>query len=238
MSCRAILCVCVGLALSTSGCFWNAPLLTGSGTLVTETHSAEDFDALAVESAYDVTARSGKEYAVEVTADDNVMEYVSVQQNGSQLKLGLSQPLRLQGVTLRAEITVPTLRSVDVGGASQVRINGIECSELELDLSGASQIQGQLFASDLHVDLSGASKVQLSGQCDHLAVDASGASSANLEELVSESSSIDASGASQVHIHTRGELIADVSGASKLTHNQEAEIGRVETSGASSMSQR
>jgi hypothetical protein len=211
--------------------------LTGSGSLVTEEYDLDGFTAVRAGSAFNVMITQGDEYSVQVTADDNLGENLVVETRGDALVLELRQPtLIFRNVTLRADITMPTLEAVDVSGAPTGTFTGFSTDgEFQAQASGASTIEGDIEANDVRVDASGASNVILSGSTQTLDVQASGASRADLSDLTAVDVRADSSGASTVRVNVSGELDADASGASTVEFSGNPTRVREDESGASTI---
>jgi hypothetical protein len=108
-----------------------------------------------------------------------------------------------------------------------------------LHLSGASDLEGELnVAGDLDVNLSGASDMTISGSSQNISVDVSGASDVKAYEFTTNTCKVDASGASEVRITVDKELSAKLSGASNVSYKGGAVIRDIKTSGASSVSRK
>jgi hypothetical protein len=234
----ASLCLGAVVLLNCSGCLVNLPTVVGSGAVVDQAFEATDFDQIEVHSTFDVAVRLGPMRAVEVSADDNLMEYIEVKERGRVLEIGLSRNIQIRDGTLRATVMVPRLTAVSANGASKVLLDDLECEDLRLEIHGASRARGVVTTRQLQVSGHGASSVELAGKVDRLSVDMSGASNAKLEELLAASCSADVSGASTAHVYTVGVLEATASGASTVTYNQGAHTKGIRSSGASNVRQR
>jgi hypothetical protein len=135
---------------------------------------------------------------------------------------------------MRAKITMPKLRGVDASGASQVTLGGFESNDsLEVQVSGASTIRGDIQAGDATFDVSGASTVRLDGQGSDATITVSGASTADLANYVMKNVTVEANGASSAIVDVRGRLDAQASGASKVEYLGNPTLGRIDETGAS-----
>ena len=157
---------------------------------------------------------------------------------GSTLKIGLKPSLRLviSQATREAEVTLPELTGLDLSGASHGTISEFSSTNpLNVDVSGGSQLLGNIEAGDTVLDVSGASQVILSGSAQEVVIDASGASTVKLADLPVTDAAVNASGASQVTVNPSGRLDADASGASRVHYLGSPTLGKIERSGASSI---
>ncbi len=213
--------------------------LTGSGNLEIEEYAFTDFTEVEISSAFEFEIEQSNSYSINITADDNVMDYVQVLKDGQTLKIGLKRVIWLGPVTLRASVTLPQLQGLTVSGASRGTISDFSSTEdLDIMVSGASRVTGDITAGDVEFDISGASTIQLEGSANDIVADVSGASSFNLDDFIVNNADVDFSGASSGTINLNGRLDADLSGASRLWYIGEPTMGTIDTSGASTISKK
>ena len=213
--------------------------LIGSGNLETEEYAFTNFTKVEISSAFEFEIRQSSSYNISVTADDNVIDYVQVSQDGQTLKIRLGRVTWLGPVTLRASVTMPQLHSLTVSGASRGTVSDFSSTEdLDITVSGASRVTGDITAGNVEFDISGASTIQLEGSADDMVASVSGASSFNLDDFTVNDADVNFSGASSGTINLDGTLDADLSGASKLWYIGEPTMGDINTSGASTLSKK
>ena len=213
--------------------------LAGSGDLETETYAFTDFNKVEISSAFKFEIEQSSSYSIEITVDDNIMEYVRVSQDGQTLKIGLKPATWIGPATLKASVTMPELRGLDISGASRGTVSNFSSTEdLDIMVSGASRVSGDIVAGNVDFDISGASSVELEGSANDIIADVSGASSLKLDDFTATNADIDFSGASSGTVNLSGRLDADVSGASRLWYIGEPTMGDIDTSGASSVSKK
>jgi hypothetical protein len=116
-------------------------------------------------------------------------------------------------------ITVRQLERLDASGAVKMTSAGLRGDRLRLDLSGACELRMTGVAlSQLSVDATGASKVELSGTARQQEVDLSGAGSYQALDLLSETATLDVSGAGKALVNTSAKLTVDISGAGSVEY--------------------
>jgi hypothetical protein len=190
----------------------------GSGVTALESRPLDDFTGVDVGGAFQVELVAQKDFAVEVEADDNVVPLVKTYVTGGVLHIESEKRFNTSNpVVIR--VSAPTVESIEASGASKVSASNLK-------------------SRNLSVDTSGACKVNLSGETAGLTVDVSGASSINAEELRAETANVDASGASSVAVNATARLVADASGASKISYAGNPASVEKKASGASKVTQR
>ena len=189
-----------------------------------------------ISHAFKAEVTQGDAYAVQVTVDDNLEQYLEVSKQGDTLTVGLKpgSHLSLNRTTMRAKITMPKLRGIDASGATQVTLAGFESdNSLDVQVFGASTLRGDIQSGGSTFDVSGASTVRLNGRGGDSNIDVSGASTADLEDFALEDAKVVVSGAATAIVNVSGRLDAEASGASKVEYLGEPTLGTIDESGAS-----
>ena len=140
---------------------------------------------------------------------------------------------------LRAYISFKTLQSIEGSGACDFNIQEtLKVNALRLTLSGACELKGKIDINDIDMKISGASTVKATGKVKNLKLEASGASDMKNYNLQVENLIADLSGASDVKVYITNSITVKASGASSLNYSGNPEKVTVQTSGASSVTQR
>lgn len=211
--------------------------ITGSGNLTTESHDFSDFSRIEAHSGFEVEVTISDTFSIEITADDNVHEYIVVEKSGDTLDIRLRGTRFYHSVTLMAEITMPDLYRIELSGGSHAEITGFSSlQDFRAALSGGSHLNGDITAADVEFELSGGSQVELEGSGDNLAIDASGGSQLDLEEFPINDADINMSGGSRATINIAGTLDADLSGGSRIFYIGTPTLGDTQFSGDSGIS--
>jgi hypothetical protein len=218
--------------------FWPGGLV-GSGNLQTEGYAFAGFTEVEIGSAFEFEIKQSSSYSINITADDNVIDYVQVSKDGQTLKIRLGGVSILGPVNLRASVTMPQLHGLTASGASRGTVSGFSSTEdLDITVSGASRVNGDITAGNVEFDISGASTIQLEGYANDIDANVSGASRCNLEDFIVDNADVSFSGASSGTVNLDGSLDANLSGASTLWYIGEPTMGDINTSGASTISRK
>ena len=213
--------------------------VTGSGNLTTETHDLGDFSRIEAHSGFELEVTMSDAFSIEITADDNMHEYIAVEKSGDTLDIRLRGTRFYHSVTLRARITMPNLYYIELTGGSRADITGFNSShDFEANMSGGSRLNGAITTGDAEFELSGGSQIDLEGSGENLTIDASGGSQLDLEDFPIDDASINMSGGSRATINISGTLNVDLSGGSRVEYVGDPEIGDLEMSGDSKVSKK
>jgi hypothetical protein len=192
--------------------------IDGSGDLVTRTLDLDGFSEIDVGGCYDVTVSFGREQKVELTADDNLIEYLEIEVRGRTLELDFERDLD-PSESPRLEIVVPRLEAVSVHGAGSLEIEDIAGDSFEFDLSGAGSLA-------------------IDGEVDELEIQLSGAGSVDARDLRARQAEVRLSGAGNATIQVTDRLRARISGVGNLTYYGDPDDRDVHVSGLGSIRRR
>ena len=234
---------------------------TETGETETRQYDFTEFTHLDISSAFEYEIQQSDTYSISITANNNLFDDIKVSKMGQTLILDMEFPgapwtIFNVAPSLKALITMPQLQGLDssgatngtvtdfsstenldvtVSGASTVKLEDIAAGDTAFDISGASEVTGDIVVKDLELEVSGASTVQMKGSANSLAIDGSGASHLNLADLKVGNADVNLSGASDATINLVGRLDADLSGASTLEYIGEPTLGIMDTTGASTV---
>jgi hypothetical protein len=239
-----------GLSLIAVACGF----VSGSGNVISRDLDLSGFTRVEIQDSFEVSVTEAPDFGVTIRLDDNIEQYLQAEVDGDTLSVGLDGAMSYNDVTLEAEIRLPKLAELELSGASDGRLSGfndlepldvglsgsstlqvvdLRSAAADLDLSGASELDGTWVMTDGRISLSGSSEVRLTGAVDALWLDLSGSSTAELARFRAERLEVDMSGSSDGTVLVTDTLDADLSGASTLEYLGDPSLGRVETSGSS-----
>src|SRR5207244_3239606 len=110
--------------------------------------------------------------------------------------------------------------TIHSSGASDINIKKIKTQSLTIDSSGSSKINlPNIDTKKLTIDVSGSSNFKLAGEADEQIIDISGASKYNAQELKSNNTRINASGAIKMYLNVMNNIKGKASGASSVIYN-------------------
>jgi len=218
-----------------SGCIYGFTGIKGDGNVVKQERQLDSFSALDVGGAFKVFLTQGdKEFAI-VEADENLLDVITTEVRGRTLVIKTSEDIR-DSEALNIYLTFKDLEELEISGACHLTgENKMNFGDLDMDCSGASDIDIKLGAQNLTMDLSGASQIEIYGSAESVDLDLSGASHLDAYDLEVEIYNADISGAAHAKIFVSKELSAEVSGAASLKYKGDPMIKDHDVSGAASM---
>lgn len=201
------------------------------------TFDLKNFDRLDLGHAFQIEVRQGSTFKVTAEGEQKDLDDLDASVSGRTLKIRFKDSGKWQNrrERTRIAITMPTLRGLNLSGATQSTVEGFNnLDEVDLDISGASSSRIALTAKKVNVDVSGASSVTLTGKANQMEGDISGATSFRASEFEVNNARVDVSGASTAKLFVTNGLVAEASGASSVRYRGKASV-QANTSGASSV---
>ena len=206
-----------------------------------EKRTVAAFKGVQVSNAITLYISQGNEDAVAVSCSDaseNKKIKTEVKNGILHISLdnGFWNSFSWKDKKVKAYVSIKNIEFLGASGASSVKINEVlKSSNLKIDISGASNIKGNISATTIKIDLSGTSSASIVGFASSANIEASGASSVKSYDFEVENCVIEASGASSIGIGVRKELKAEASGASSIRYKGTPANVEANATGASSI---
>jgi hypothetical protein len=213
-------------------------IIGGSGNLITRTYDESGFTGVTTGYGAIVDITAGDSYAVTVEMDDNLEPYLQVSNTDGMLSILLDSTQKdYFNPTLNVAITMPELKSINLSGGSLGTITGFGSEQpFDVELSGGSQLRGDIESGNADVAVSGGSKIDLTGMAGNLNLNASGGSFAFLSGFAVQDVTLDVSGGGEVEIYPSGTIRGQASGGTRVHYNGNPTSVEVDTSGGAEVS--
>lgn len=172
---------------------------------------------------------------VVIEANENIQNLIIVQIEGDYLRIKLKENTNIKGdAVMNIYLSKRTLNEILVAGASQIILNNTWNNERsKIELSGASNLVGEVTIDELELLASGASNVDLYGNVMMLRASLQGSSNLKDYDLNTSSLEMILSGASNAYLGVSESIKITASGASVLTYKGSAVIEEQNLSGSS-----
>jgi hypothetical protein len=197
------------------------------------------FNSVRVSGAFEVFLRMGEKSSVTVVADEDIIDDINTKVDGDVLEVDFDSDWWNWGKKsndAKIYITLSSVESLEFSGACEVKgKNSLRGNTIDVECSGASELNLEFDCDQLNLDLSGASELTLRGKSRKVNLESSGASEINAADLQAKSMNMDVSGASSASVNVSDDLNIEASGASEVRYKGSPNITQ-EVSGASSIS--
>ncbi|MBS1524391.1 MAG: DUF2807 domain-containing protein [Bacteroidetes bacterium] len=192
--------------------------IKGSGRKVTENHKVSDFTRLEVSGAFRVNLKQDSSLNLGITADDNIMKYIRIDNDGDRLHVYIRKAVCGSGEMI-LNIGVKRLEELRGSGAISFVSDGkLNTGDLRIGLSGASKVDLDLTAANVTTEGSGSSEIDLKGQATSHRVELTGAGKVHAFDFVVGKYDIRATGAADCEINVLNELNVNTTGSSDVKY--------------------
>lgn len=163
-----LLLVALSVALSAACGYTSIPLgrggdqVVGSGSRKAERREVAGFDRLAVDGAFDVEVSCGSGPSLEIEADDNLLPLIRAEVEGGRLRIRGERGMSTKAMP-RVRLSVPDLKEVEAGGASDFDLAGVSNEALKISVPGATRLRASGETGRLEVTVNGAALVDATG---------------------------------------------------------------------------
>lgn len=148
-------------------------------------------------------------------------------------KLSLSGASRVEVSGFRSSDRL----ELEASGVSSLNIDDLKAGDTVFEISGGSHAVGGIEIANGIFNVSGASSINLEGYASDMSIEVSGASHANLANFSVSNATVRISGASVVTVNASGTIDGNISGASRLTYLGDPAL-TIEMSGDSTVDNR
>ena len=156
----AVLAV-IAVAVLVDGGGSSSSGIQGSGAAVTQTRTVASFTGLDLAGSNNVTVIVGAPQSVVVHADSNLIDHVTTGVVAGTLVIGDTGSFTTRA-PMSVEVGVPSLTALNLSGAGQISVTGINVPQLTLTVSGSGLVYAAGTATRLDVKISGDGQAQLS----------------------------------------------------------------------------
>jgi len=209
-------------------------VIKGSGKIETKSYDLKDFVEVEISNQFEVDIIKADTFKVEIKADDNVFNHLDVSVIGNKLRLRSANDTKFINCTLKAQVNMPTIESLDVSGISKCEFVEFKADNFIAKVLGASTIKGSISATNVELNAEGASKIEIKGNAENVNIESFGASTIDIKDFYVKKAMIDISGASNTTISAEEEIKGKVSGASALYYYGNPTVN-VDATGASNI---
>jgi len=175
----------------------NSKAIRGSGEVVSESRDVSNFVRVDLQGIGNLEIVQGDEESLMITADDNLMQYITTEVVGDTLEIGMKPNLSLDpSRTIEYKLVLKTVSSIALSGFGNIDSEGLTSDELVVKLAGSGDITlGTLESETLLVRISGFGDFNAQTiSADKPTFEISGSGDINVDELTAEDLAVKISG--------------------------------------------
>ncbi|WP_047414310.1 head GIN domain-containing protein [Cellulophaga sp. Hel_I_12] len=214
--------------------------IKGNGNITTIKRSVGNYDALDMTGFFDVEFIDGKEGAISLTGEENLLAYIVTEVKDGKLILKTKKGYNLQ-TSKRAgiKITVPVeeINAVYLSGSGDISSRTtLKSDSFSTTISGSGDITLDLLVLALKTTISGSGDIDVSGTAERFEVSISGSGDIDAFNLKAKEVSVQISGSGDVDVTATENFKARVSGSGDINYRGNPSKVDTKSSGSGSIS--
>ena len=223
-------------ALLLSVVFFSCNTITGSGRIVTEKRSVENFTEIETAGSISIEVTHGDKIMVEVEADDNVLSHILTEVRNGKLSVMFEEG-SYTNVEAKVYVTIPSVKRLLVSGSGDITSKDTlaNMQQIVVEVNGSGSIEAVLDAPEVKAEINGSGSIVLRGRTKKLSVDNSGSGSLDASRLLSETAIVKNSGSGSSHIFASLSLEADMDGSGDIIYDGNPPNKKIDDGGSGSI---
>ncbi|MGD8402463.1 MAG: head GIN domain-containing protein [Anaerolineales bacterium] len=215
-------------------------VVTGSGTVDTDTREVSNFDAISLENMGDVYITVGNTEELTIEAEDNLLPLLTSDVENSVLKLDVvrgsnidpTKPITynltvkdLKDITLAGSGAINSApleadrMTVMLAGSGNIQLEGVTCTDFKVSIAGSGNIQvDEIVSERIDAEIDGSGDIQLAGEAPIQELDVFGSGSYLAGDLQTETMDINIAGSGNVTVWVMEHLNAAINGSGDISY--------------------
>jgi hypothetical protein len=202
-----------GASQSQLGC------IEGSGNSTTDKRQMSNFTQINLEGDYTVTLTQDSSMMVAITADDNLLQYITTTVKGGTLVISTTENICSSSV-IAISIGIDTLSGLTAAGKDQITASGtITAQNLSLQFSGADTLTLDLTATGLTTSVNGQATINLTGSATSHSINVSGNGTLSALGFAVNNFTTNTSGAGKYQVSVADAMTLHTTGSSDVEYS-------------------
>lgn len=212
--------------------------IKGNGKIISEKRTTADYDEVNVSGFFDVKLVSGKEGAIIIKGEENILPHVKVEVKDNVLHIYTAKNVNIS-TKENLVLTVPfeQISAVSLSGSGDVESkNTIVATNFKARLSGSGDLTLDVKATDFEANLNGSGDVVLTGSTNNFTSKISGSGDVDAVNLIAKKANLNISGSGDMKVNCSDNLYARVSGSGDITYKGNPQSKDTKVSGSGEIS--
>jgi hypothetical protein len=222
------------LIIPNYSCFYSSDWdsgVTGNGEVVTKTIEVDGFTGVHASSGIDVEISQGA-FSVELEADENLHEYITIELEGDLLVIDTERNIRKAAKKV-VYVSLPELNELNISSAGDiVGKTEFECDNLDISISSAGDLDLGVTANRIDISISSSGDCDLYGHTEYLDARLSSAGDLNACDMEADYVDVKVSSAGDACVFANKELKMEASSAGNIYYMGDAVVVKSHRSSA------
>lgn len=210
---KKILIIGVALAYFTS---CGKMVDSTSGTLITETRIAADFNEIHIQDHIDVQYTQDTVASISVEAGENLIDYIQTDIVNGKLIIYESSNTIANHKLIKVTVTSDSLNNIEMEGSGDFNGNNMSSTFLNISTIGSGNFNSDVWTSHINISSTGSGDVQLTGASETQNIELKGSGDLKARFMISDSVTVDLIGSGDAWVHADNYLNATLTGSGDI----------------------
>lgn len=199
--------------------------IKGNGNLTTISRTTESYDEISLTGSFDVELVSGKEGNITINGDENIINHIITEVEGSTLKIHFEKN-KSYSYNSKLIITVPfeEISAVSLTGSGSIQTKDtINAKKFEINLAGSGDGNFNVNSTKLNVLLTGSGDLKVTGITQNLDAKVAGSGDLDCSKIEAENAEVAVVGSGDLKVNCIKNLTASVVGSGDIHYKNKPE---------------
>jgi len=212
--------------------FTSCNTIEGNGDLMSSERIVSAFEKIHSGSSVIINFHISQEYRAVVTADSNLIKFVTTTVRNNTLNIGVEKGV-YSFTKLTVDVYSPVLTGVSISGSGSFDSNDrITASVFEANISGSGKVKVIIESKTFTSGISGSGNMIISGNNNDLNIMISGSGKFNGNEFINNNAIVDISGSGTATFFVTDNLNARISGSGRLNYRGNPSVVNTNVTGS------
>jgi hypothetical protein len=204
---------------------WKQEKIRESGNQISSKRSTPEYDQIAVSGSFQVTLVAGKEGAISITGDENIISHVVTEVENNELKIYFEKKKNYSYKSkITIEVSFESINAILFTGSGDITTkNTIIADNFNVHLTGSGDAILDLKTTKTTTSVAGSGDIVLSGTSTVLKASVAGSGDLDCSNLVAENVTADVAGSGDIKVNCTQKLIAGVAGSGSVKYKGKPE---------------
>jgi hypothetical protein len=216
-----LMSVCVMILGSTSLQAQKWQKVRGEGPAVKQDRDGGKFNEIHTHGSFNVEITDGATNSVKVEAQQNLQQYIEVENRGGELHIRNKEGYNIQpDGEITIYVTAPSLKGIYLAGSGNVKstnqLNGSDVFEIKS--AGSGNVTIDIETASLKTSIAGSGNVTLKGKTSDLEGKIAGSGNIRAKDLQSANTSVQISGSGNAEVVATQKLNTNIAGSGDVKY--------------------
>ncbi len=190
----------------------------GVGAVVKRTVNVAQFHGIDVQGSIDVVLTQAPSQSVEVEAQANLVDLVTVEVSKGTWTIATSKGYSTDKPFI-VHISSPLIDQVEIHGSGDVKSEStFTADNVRLGVEGSGDIVLAYNAKSVTADIQGSGDIKLSGSAQTLTASVEGSGDINAKNMTAETAAVSTAGSGDITVNATGSLSASIEGSGDILY--------------------